>query len=376
MSVSIPADAPLMEIDLDRLAGNWRTVRGRYTGVDLGAVVKCDAYGLGLEPVVTTLSSLGCSQYWTLDVDEARRVRACAPEAEVFVLTGLCGASPQVFRDACLIPVLNSLDEITQACESGALTVAIALDTGLGRLGLRTETVRDLAARGLGGLRVRAWVTQPASFSAPEGEGGQDLHSRFLDLIAPLPQAARSLAISASVFSRPEYHLDMARVGSALYGVDTTPSRALPLRPVASLHAPVLRVADLPAGAGIGYDGQFRCPKSMRVATLGIGYAHGLPYALMNRGAVRFGAHAAPIVGGVSMGLTSVDVTGLPDGLVVPGARAEIFGEHQRLEALAAEVGLPANALLSAIAAVCRKRYHALRPGQPVAASPSEESLP
>ncbi|MGB3426295.1 MAG: alanine racemase [Castellaniella sp.] len=376
MSVALHADAPLMEIDLDRLAGNWRTVRGRYTGVDLGAVVKCDAYGLGLEPVVATLSAQGCGQYWTLDADEARRVRACAPEAEIFVLTGLCGASPQVFRDARLIPVLNSLDEIARARDSGALTVAIALDTGLGRLGLRPEAVRDLAAHGLGGLRVRAWVTQPASFSAPEGGGGQDLYTRFLGLIEPLPQAARSLAISASVFSRPEHHLDMARVGSALYGVDTSPARTLPLRPVASLHAPVLRVADLPAGAGVGYDGQYRCPKPMRVATLGIGYAHGLPYALMNRGAVRFGAHAAPIVGGVSMGLTSVDVTGLPDGLVAPGARAEIFGGHQRLEALAAEAGLPANVVLSATAAVCRKRYHASRPGRPVAAGASEESLP
>jgi len=369
------ADTPLVEIDLGRLAGNWRTVRGRYTGAELGAVVKCGAYGLGLDPVVATLSAQGCGQYWTLDFDEARRVRALAPEAEIFVLDGLRGASPRAFRDGHLIPVLNDLDEIDRARGSGTLTVAIALDTGLGRLGLRPQAVRDLATRGLGGLRVRAWVTQPASFSAPEGPGGQDLYERFLALTAPLPRAARSLAISASVFSRPEHHLDMARVGSALYGVDTTPGRALPLRPVARLDAPVLRVADLPAGAGIGYDGQFRCPRPMRVATLGIGYAHGLPYALMNRGAVRFGEYAAPIVGGISMGLTSVDVTGLPAGLAVPGARAEIFGDHQRVEDLAARAGLPANVLLSLAAAVCRKRYHASRPDQPLASSLSE-SLP
>lgn len=376
MNAAAHADTPLMEIDLGRLAGNWRTVRAGYTGTELGAVVKCAAYGLGLDPVVTTLSAQGCSQYWTLDVNEARRVRALVPEAEVFVLNGLRGASPRVFRDERLIPVLNGADEIAEAGASGALTVAVALDTGLGRLGLRSEAVRDLVARGLGGLRVRAWVTQPASFSAPEGPVGQGLYDRFLALTEPLPRAARSLAISASVFSRPEHHLDMARVGSALYGVDTTPSRVLPLRPVARLDAPVLHVADLPAGAGIGYDGQFRCPKPMRVATLGIGYAHGLPYALMNRGAVRFGAHAAPIVGGVSMGLTSVDVSGLPAGLAVPGARAEIFGDRQRIEDLAARAGLPANVVLSATAAVCRKRYHACRPGQPVAVGPSEESLP
>jgi alanine racemase len=375
VTAAASADTPLVDIDLGRLAANWRIVRGRYIGAELGAVVKCDAYGLGLDPVVTTLSAQGCGQYWTLDFDEARRVRALAPAAEIFVLDGLRGASPQAFRDSRLIPVLNAPDEIDRARDSGALTVAIALDTGLGRLGLRPEAVRDLAARGPGGLRVRAWITQPASFSAPEGPGSQDLYDRFLALTAPLPRAARSLAISASVFSRPEHHLDMARVGSALYGVDTTPARALPLRPVARLDASVLQVADLPAGAGIGYDGQFRCPKPMRVATLGIGYAHGLPYALMNRGAVRFGEYAAPIVGGISMGLTSVDVTGLPAGLAVPGARAEIFGDRQRVEDLAAQAGLPANVLLGLAAAVCRKRYHAPRPDQPLASSLSE-SLP
>ncbi|MGB3277466.1 MAG: alanine racemase [Castellaniella sp.] len=375
MTVAVYADSPLMEIDLDRLASNWQTVRDRYTGDDLGAVVKCNAYGLGLEPVVAMLSSRGCRQYWVLGYDEACRVRALAPAAEIFVLNGLRGASARDCRAQRLIPVLNDLDEIAQARRAGALTVAIALDTGLGRLGLRPEAIARLAAQGLAPLRVRAWITQPASFSSPEGPERQSLRDRFLDLIAPLPRAARSLAISASIFECPGHHLDMARVGSALYGVNTTPSQALPLLPVARLRAPVLQVADLPAGAGIGYDQQFRCPGPMRIATLGIGYAHGLPYALMNRGAAYFGPHRAPIVGGISMGLTSVDVTGLPARLAVPGQWAEMFGEHQRLETLAALAGLPANALLIATAAGCGRRYHAAHP-DPSLVSRLSESLP
>ncbi len=375
MNATAHADSPVMDIDLARLAGNWRTVRGRYTGNDLGAVVKCNAYGLGLEPVVNTLSAQGCLQYWALGYDEACRVRALAPAAEVFILNGLRGASARDCHIQRLIPVLNDLDEIAQARRAGALTVAVALDTGLGRLGLRPEAVARLAAQDLSPLRVRAWITQPSSFSRPESPDRLNPHDRFLALIAPLPAASRSLAISASVFACPGHHLDMARVGSALYGVDTTPSRTLPLKPVASVHAPVLRVADLPAGAEIGYDQQFRCPAPMRIATLGIGYAHGLPYALMNRGAVYFGPHRAPIVGGISMGLTSVDVSGLPHRLTAPGQWAEVFGEQQRLETLADIAGLPANALLSATAAGCGRRYHALHPEQPLASRLSE-SLP
>ncbi|CDM23274.1 Alanine racemase [Castellaniella defragrans 65Phen] len=369
------ADMPVMEIDLGRLVRNWQAVREHYTGTDLGAVVKCDAYGLGLEPVVATLSAQGCRQYWVLGYDEACRVRALAPDAEVFILSGLRGASAQDCLARRLIPVLNDLEEIAQARRAGALTVAVALDTGLGRLGLKPDAVERLKAQEWAPLRVRAWITQPASFSTPEDSARQSLHDRFLELIAPLPPAARCLAISASVFACPGHHLDMARVGSALYGVDTTPARTLPLLPVARVRAPVLQVADLPAGAEIGYDRQYRCPTPMRVATLCIGYAHGLPYALMNRGAVYFGPHRAPIVGGISMGLTSVDVSGLPDGLAAPGQWAEIFGEHQRLETLAALAGLPANALLSAAAAGCGRRYHAARPDRtPV--SRLSESLP
>ena len=357
MNATVHADSPGMDIDLARLVDNWRIVRGRYTGNDLGAVVKCNAYGLGLEPVVNTLSAQGCLQYWALGYDEACRVRALAPAAEVFILNGLRGASARDCHVQRLIPVLNDLDEIAQARRAGALTVAVALDTGLGRLGLRPEAVARLAAQDLSPLRVRAWITQPASFSSPESPDRLNPHDRFLALVAPLPAASRSLAISASVFAFPGHHLDMARVGSALYGVDTTPSRTLPLKPVASVHAPVLRVADLPAGAEIGYDQQFRCPAPMRIATLGIGYAHGLPYALMNRGAVYFGPHRAPIVGGISMGLTSVDVSGLPPRLTAPGQWAEVFGEQQRLETLADIAGLPANVLLSATAAGCGRRY-------------------
>ena len=375
MTVAVHADVPVVEIDLGRLASNWQTVRQRYTGPDLGAVVKCDAYGLGLDAVVNTLAAQGCRQFWVLDFAEGCRVRALASGAEVFVLDGLRGASVQQFRDWRLVPVLNTLDEIRQAAAGGPLTACVALDTGLGRLGLQADAIPALAACGLGPLRIRAWITQPASFSTPDGPESQGLHDRFLELLAPLPPAACSRAISASIFARSDHHLDMARSGSALYGVDTTPARSLPLQPVARLDAPVLQVAELPAGATIGYDAQYRCPRPMRVATLGIGYAHGLPYALMNRGAVYFGPHAAPIVGGISMGLTSVDVTGLPVPLTAPGTRAEIFGDRQRLEHLAGQAGVPANALLSLAAAVCHKRYHGLRPDQPLDSRLSE-SLP
>ena len=141
MNATAHADSPVMDIDLARLAGNWRTVRGRYTGNDLGAVVKCNAYGLGLEPVVNTLSAQGCLQYWALGYDEACRVRALAPAAEVFILNGLRGASARDCHIQRLIPVLNDLDEIAQARRAGALTVAVAVSTVFLTVSVAVSTV-------------------------------------------------------------------------------------------------------------------------------------------------------------------------------------------------------------------------------------------
>ena len=135
MNATAHADSPVMDIDLARLAGNWRTVRGRYTGNDLGAVVKCNAYGLGLEPVVNTLSAQGCLQYWALGYDEACRVRALAPAAEVFILNGLRGASARDFAYATLNkPAVPPNDDATAEIR------VITMPSGLTRLTSSADT--------------------------------------------------------------------------------------------------------------------------------------------------------------------------------------------------------------------------------------------
>ena len=179
----------------------------------------------------------------------------------------------------------------------------------------------------------------------------------LIDLTARLPKAPISLAASSGVFMGPDWHFDIARIGSALYGVQTSSRWQDGLTPCYRLLAPVLRVADLPAGAGVGYRGATTLTRPSRIATLALGYGDGLPQGLVTAGRAFRGDEALPFVGGMAMNLTMVDVTDLPDGAVGPGTRMEILGPRQTIDGLAAALGCAPNVLLTQIGAACAHHY-------------------
>lgn len=362
-SPGLSLDRPTVTIDLSAIRHNWHAVARRYTGPRLGAVVKNDAYGLGADRVVPLLAQLGCQDFWVDHVDAALTIRQLAPASRVFVLNGLAGSNAARCRADALVPVLVDEREVAQASDearrSGPLKVAIHLDSGLSRVGLDAAAVSRLIDQPalLRGLDVVAWVTHLGRFADPDATENIEQRERFLAWTDRLPPAPRSIATSSCVFADRSWHLDIARVGSALYGVDTTPSMPQGLRPAVTLSAPVLRVAKVPAGTEIGYAGSFRTQHACTMATLAIGYGDGLPFALANCGQVALAGGMVPVVGGVSMGLVSVDVTALGEGRVQPGMHATLFGPGVRLEQVAAAARVAPNALLVACASQARRRY-------------------
>ena len=348
-----PAERPTLRVDLAAVTRNWRSARQAFTGKRLGAVLKYDAYGLGMAQVAPALLAAGCEDFWLATLEEASALRPLlqAP-ARVFVLNGLGCRDPGAFAALSLIPVLTHLGEVESARalvrRSGKpFTVAIHLDTGLTRVGLAESDVQRLAANPseLHGLQVAAWVTQLGRFDDLACESSREQRARFDRWTAALPAGERSLATSTGVFDEPGWHFDHARLGSALFGVQ---AGRIPyaVEPAVSLSAPVLRVADVPAGVEVGYGSAYRTPRPARLATLAIGYGDGFPSGPAPSAHVCFGGHRAPIVGSVSMSLMTVDVTALGDGAVRPGDCAEIYGASQSVESLAKDLGLTPNALL------------------------------
>ena len=354
----------MLEVSLAAVRANFRELKRRFRGTTLAAVVKSDAYGLGLTAVAPVLADEGCRDFWVNDLDEAIRLRQGNRAIRIYCLLGLAGGRIGDFEAAAAVPALGSLDEIEHCARHASATgrrpaVSIQLDTGLGRLGLGSRDVARLAADPALLLRldVRLYLSQLASYNLPDDPGNIAQHEEMRRLCAMLPPAPVSLGASSSVFMEQGWHFDMARAGSALFGVQTSVRFQDGLQPCYRLGAPVLAVSEHPAGRRLGYRGTTELKRASRVAVVGIGYANGLPQAFADAGRARIGGLSAPIVGGIAMNLTMLDVTDLPADLPRLGDTAVFFDAAQPLEPVAERLHVAPNVLLTQIGTGTRKVY-------------------
>jgi len=355
---------PVLDIDLDAIRENFRAMAGRHSGDTLSAVVKSDAYGLGLERVGRALADAGCTAFWVNDLDEAVRLRMSVPDATVYTLFGLGMNSPANFDGTGIVPVLSSFAEVERCADRArrtgrAMPVAIQLDTGLGRLGLTGRDVDLLADRPelMDGLDIRCWVSHLAAFDLPDAPANRVQRDTLVDWVGRLRPAPISLASSSGLFMGSDWHFDVARVGSALFGIQTSQIRQNGIAPCYRLSAPVLRVAALSAGSELGYRGATRLDRDSRIATLVLGYANGLPPGFAGFAEARFGDQAAPFVGGLSMNLSMLDVTDVAPRAVKAGTRCVVLDGASTIDAAAARLGCAPNALLTQIGGNTRRRY-------------------
>jgi len=350
-----------LAIDLDAIVANWRMLGARHPG-PVAAVVKADAYGLGAARVAPHLHAEGCRHFFVAHPAEALALRPLLPGAMLAVLNGLWPGVEYDLATADIAPVLGSLDEIDRwsalAARLGRVLPALLhVDTGMNRLGLDARELDTLAAdpdrlTGIGLLYV---MTHLVSAEVPDDGVNQRQRDRFARACARLPAGPRSLANSAGIFLGPDFASDLARPGAALYGVNPMPGRPNPMRPVVRLRARVLQLRAVKLGDTVGYNGQWRAWRPSRIATVSVGYADGYPRALSNRAAAYFDDCPIPLVGRVSMDLSTFDVTDAPG--VQPGAWLDLIGPHHGVDAVAGQAGTNGYEILTSLGARYPRTY-------------------
>jgi alanine racemase len=346
----------VLTIDLAGIVANWRLLQTKH---HCGAVVKADGYGLGAAPVAAALAAAGCRDFFVASPDEALALRATIPDAALVVLGGLFAGAEAEYDANGLIPALGSLAEID--AWSGLahrlerkLPAYLHFDTGMSRTGLDARECAILAQdhTRLAGIDLRCMMSHLVSAEVPEDPANAVQRDRFVALCARLPPARRSLANSSGIFLGGPFGFDLARPGAALYGINPTPMRNNPMRSVVRLSARVLTVRDIPAGATVGYNGTWIAQRASRIATVGVGYADGWHRMHSNVGSAFFDGHPVPLVGRVSMDLTTFDVTDQP--AVRPGSWLELLGPHRSVDTAARDAGAFAYEVLTALG----RRYH------------------
>jgi alanine racemase len=363
------AASAILTIDLGAIAGNWRRLRELSHPAECAAVVKADAYGLGMTEAAPALARAGCTTFFVATLGEGRALRELLPEATIYVLAGLFAGTAPLFHQHQLRPVLNSAEEIREWADFCArigakLQAAIHIDSGMNRLGLSAQEVEVLAtAKSLwDAFELTLIMSHLACADEPEHPKSKAQRAVFDTLRAKLPEAPASLANSAGILLGAPYHYDLVRPGIALYGGRARRIGENPSQPVVRLEGRILQVRDVAAGETVGYGATRTLRRPTRIAVVAAGYADGLFRALSTKddeeGLVVFlGPHPAPVLGRVSMDLITIDVTSVPESHARRGQWVELIGPNVSAQELAARAGTIDYEVLTNLGSRALRRY-------------------
>lgn len=364
-----PSETAILTIDLDALAANYRRLRDLAASAECAAVVKADAYGLGMAEAAPALARAGCRTFFVATLGEATALRALLPGAIIYVFSGLMPGTAELYRAADLRPVLNSVEEIKEwasfcASRGEQLPCAIHIDSGMNRLGLSADEVDQVAeARDLWQtMTVSLVMSHLACADEPDHPKSEAQRKMFDRLRARLPSALASLANSAGILLGPDFAYDLVRPGIALYGGHPRRHGKNPFLSVVHLKGRVLQVRHVAPGETVGYGATSTMTRPSRIAVVSVGYADGFFRSLSVRDgedslATYFGSHAAPILGRVSMDLITIDVSSVPEELSGRGAWVELIGPNVPAHAVAARAGTIDYEVLTNLGQRALRRY-------------------
>ncbi len=350
------------EIDLNKLAANFREVRRKVgTETSVMAVVKANAYGHGAVECAQKLASEGADWFGVALPEEAFQLREAGIEQPILSLGGFWAGQEAACIKHRVVPVIYR-SEMAETFDAAARTAGVAaevfvkVDTGMGRLGVRYAQLSEFLdrLRSCQNIRVTGVMTHFAAADEPELNSYTEKQiARFnysLEQFATrgINPTYRAASNSAATFAHTSARFNMVRPGGVLYGLwrdilqpiaELTPS----LQAVMSLRTRIALLKSVAQGQPLGYGCTFRTERETTVATLPVGYHDGLMRALSNQGRVIVRGHLAPIIGRISMDLTLIDVTDVPE--VATGDCVTLIGEDGKFSITAEDIARQASTL-------------------------------
>jgi alanine racemase len=350
-----------VEVSRAQIAANYQAVRKVVgAGVEVMPVVKADAYRHGAIEVSRTLEQQGANWLAVSSTDEGVSLRDAGIRARILVMADFLPFTREVMLAYSLTPVIHSLQDLNEldrlaAARAQKCRYHLKVDTGMGRLGVQANAGEIagaiLAAKNVELEGLMTHFASAANYQTSQTEQQSTLFDQLAEglLSAGVHPALVHLSSTIPVaYGRHTAWRNMVRPGHAIYGYVSparghAPGKILNVKPALTWRATVLSVKELPAGSLIGYGGMFRAMRPMRVAVVAAGYADGVPHRLSNRGSVIVNGRLAPIIGAVSMDLTSIDVSEAPetrvgDAVTLLGSEGRVSIDAQQIARLAGTI--------------------------------------
>jgi alanine racemase len=343
-----------IDINLDAIAQNWRYFNKIAPEAVVSGVIKADAYGLGVDKVAHRLQNIGCNNYFVATLKEAIEARqAISASSQLFVLGGFFDSEIDIFSEFDLIPVINSVEQL-EFVKGSNLKLALHIDTGMNRLGLRPEQAVDMAKE-INNLNLALVMSHLVSSS----ERDATLNKKQLEVFTQASSyfnVPKSLSASGGTLLGKEYHFDIVRPGIGLYGGAPIDNEETPLEPVVTLYAPILQVRGVKAGESVGYSAAYVAKQDMKIATIGLGYADGFLRSAGNKGIAYVDGKICPILGKVSMDMIAIDISDC-DTDIKCGNFVELLGKNVKLDEQAKNMGTISYEILTRLGNRFKRNY-------------------
>ncbi len=321
----------IAEIDLGALRSNFRALRALAPSGELMVVVKADAYGHGAVTVARTLIEEGCNHFGVATLDEAHELRAAGVRTRIYLQAGFFPEQASYIVELDLTPfvfdvsLIGLIDRAAASAGRHDFAIHVKIDSGATRLGVLPAQLSELmaAVRRASAVRLEGVCTLLANAGDPSSPITDAQLRVFHDALGTLEAAGMRpeiihVANSAALVLRHDSHFNFARPGLAIYGLPPVAAvrERVELRPVMTFKTRLMQLKNAPAGSGVGYGHTFIAPRDCIIGVLPVGYADGYRRGLQHGGEVIVRGVRAPVVGAVSMDLTTIDITDVPGASV------------------------------------------------------------
>ncbi len=376
-SISYPFRSYVL-VSREQIARNYRQVCSVVgPDVTVAGVVKADAYGHGALEVARVLVSEGAQWLAVSSVDEGVQLRTAGiRDPRILVMGGFLPYEVEALVEYGLTPAVHSLEQVLEldglaAGAANPLRYHLKIDSGMGRLGTRAAAAEIMVALGrTRHSRIEGLMTHFASaadYSSPQTDAQLACFHAIREELARAgvrPAYCHTSSTNAIGYGRREGWHNLVRAGHALYGYVSpargeAPAQLLEVKPALTWKAKLVAVKEIPEGALVGYGGTFRAPRPMRIGILGAGYADGIFHRLSNRGKVIAAGRLTPILGTISMDLTTIDLSHTTR--LVPGDDVTLLGAEDEASLDAQQIARTAGTIsyniLCSISARVRRVY-------------------